>query len=319
MDPLVFEPFFRPQVWGGRRLERYLGRPLPGDEPVGEAWVLSAHALHDSRVAEGPLQGAPLSDLWSSRADEIAGRAEAACSPFPLLLKFLDCRDLLSIQVHPRGEKTEAWVVIEADPAARIYAGLLPGTTRGELERRLDDGTLAECLHSFAPERGQCIFLPAGTVHAVGGGVLMAEVQQSSDATFRLFDWNRLGRDGRPRELHRQEALAAIDWTAGPVSPAQGSPVPGLPLEQHGQRLVACPYFSIDRFRPPAQFDLPYPRQLSIWMVLDGSAILIGEATGYRRRFASGATVLVPASAGRLRWERSAEQEAATLLGVVIP
>ena len=330
MDPLVFDPYFRPQIWGGRRLERYLGKPLPAEGTFGEAWVLSAQSLHVSRVAEGPLQGVPLTELWASYADELVGRLHAAPPQFPLLLKFLDCRELLSIQVHPDdriagqlcpGElgKTEAWVVIEAEPDARIYAGLRRGTTQSDLERHLDAGTLAECLHSFVPEKGQCILLRAGTVHAAGGGVLMAEVQQSSDATFRLFDWNRPGPEGKPRALHRQEALASIDWSAGPVRPVAGSPISGLPGGNRGERLVACPYFWIDRFRLAAPLDLPYPERLSIWMVLEGAAELSSAASGYRRRFSAGETVLAPASTGSLHWAPTAEHGAATLLGVLAP
>ena len=214
MDPLVFEPYFRPQIWGGRRLERYLGRPLPGDGTFGEAWVLSTQALHVSRVAEGPYQGVLFTDLWKEQANALTGQARPA-SQFPLLLKYLDCPGPLSIQVHPNNEiadrlrpgelgKTEAWVVLNADPAARVYAGLRPGVTQDRLEECLADGSLADCLHSFVPRKGDCVFFNAGTVHAVGGGVLMAEVQQTSDATFRLFDWNRLGTDGKPRTCTRR-------------------------------------------------------------------------------------------------------------------
>jgi mannose-6-phosphate isomerase len=347
MDPIVFEPYFRPQVWGGRRLEQYLGRPLPAAGAFGEAWVLSAQSLHVSRVAEGPLQGLPLTELWATRQNDLTGRPDTICGtgvsparaaataapqhrPFPLLLKYLDCQDLLSIQVHPTDEiarelrpgelgKTEAWVVLDADPSARIYAGLRSGVTRADVQRGLADGSLAQCLHAITPQKGQCIFLRAGTVHAVGGGVLIAEVQQSSDATFRLFDWNRPGADGKPRTLHTEEALRSIDWTAGPVSPAVGLPIPGLAQGGDGQRLVECRYFSIDRYHVSAPRELPYPGQLSLWMVLQGGVELDGRATGYRRRFSRGETVLVPAAARELRWQPVPGQEAAILLGVLIP
>jgi mannose-6-phosphate isomerase len=329
MDPIVFEPYFRPQVWGGRRLEQYLGRPLPTAAAFGEAWVLSAQALHVSRVADGPLRGTPLTELWATRHDELTGRPGPEQRPFPLLLKYLDCQELLSIQVHPTDElaqelrpgelgKTEAWVVLEADPTARIYAGLRAGVTPADVQRGLADGSLAQCMHSLVPQKGQCIFLRAGTVHAVGGGVLIAEVQQSSDATFRLFDWNRVGADGKPRTLHTEEALRSIDWSAGPVSPAQGSPIPGLAQAAGGERLVECRYFSIDRYRVSAPLELPCPGQLSLWMVLEGSVELVGPERGYRRRFGRGETVLVPATAGQLSWQSGPGHEAATLLGVLI-
>lgn len=329
MQPLVFEPFFRPQVWGGRRLEAYLGRAFQGDGPIGEAWMLSAQTLHVSRVAEGPHAGTLLTDLWAEHCEEFAGppgRLSVAGRPFPLLFKYLDCQELLSIQVHPddatarrigAGDsgKTEAWIVLDAEPAAQIYAGLLPGTTRADVERHLEQGTLVECLNRLHPRRGDCIFIPAGTVHAVGGGVLMAEVQQSSDATFRLFDWNRLGQDGRPRELHIEQSLAAIDWAAPRAEPQGGKPISGLPVGVEGTRLIDCPFFTIDRFTLTtlaAWSSNPVP---SVWMVIEGEAEL-SAGGGYRRVFRRGETVLVPRSAGATAWRRLASQESVTLLAV---
>ena len=314
-------------VWGGQRLGALLGRPLPGEGHFGEAWMLSAQPLHVSRVAEGPWKGSLLTDLWSSHAAEIAGQPQAAAGPFPLLIKFLDCRQLLSIQVHPNDQiarrlgagemgKTEAWIVLDAEPDGRIYAGLRQGTTREDLQRQLDAGTLAQSLQAISPNKGDCVFLPAGIVHAVGGGVLLAEVQQTSDATFRLFDWNRLGADGKPRTLHRDEALQSIDWSAGPVHPAVGSPLPGLAPGNRGQRLVACPYFTLDRFTLAAPSDLPSGR-LSIWIVIEGQVELRGQESGYRRLFHRGETVLVPAASGACRWTPT--EGSATLLGVLVP
>lgn len=329
MDPLLFEPFFRPQIWGGRRLETYLGAQLPGPGAFGEAWMLSAQSLHVSRVSEGPLKGESLAAIWSTRRAELTGLPGPAELPFPLLIKVLDCQELLSIQVHPNDEiaarfrpgelgKTEAWVILHAEPGSKIYAGLKPGVTKEELARKLDDGSLAECLHAIAPKKGECVFLPAGVVHAVGGGVLMAEVQQSSDATFRLFDWNRLGPDGKPRELHRTEALASIDWSAGPVQPTAGKPWAGLVAGNQAERLVDCRYFAIDRFELGAEQPVPGAGELSIWIVLEGSATLSGESNEFRRTMRPGETVLVPATAGPLRWTPCDGQKA-VILGVPVP
>src|SRR5207248_4186771 len=168
--------------------------------------------------------------LLETERAELLGPAAAACPTFPWLVKFLDCNDWLSVQVHPpeeavkrlwpgEGSKTEAWFVLDTAPGSRIYAGLLPGTDAARLRAALKTGTVAECLHQFTPRPGDCVFLPAGTVHAVGGGVLMAEVQQTSDATFRLFDWDRRDAQGKSRTLHVEEALACIDWSRGPVTP----------------------------------------------------------------------------------------------------
>jgi mannose-6-phosphate isomerase len=296
--------------------------------------MLSAQSLHVSQVAEGPLRGSRLSDLWSDRAAEIAGQPHAPAAPFPLLVKFLDCRQLLSIQVHPNDQiarqlgagelgKSEAWVVLDAEPGARIFAGLRQGVTRDQVQRQLEAGTLAESLHELPPNKGDCLFLPAGVVHAVGGGVLLAEVQQSSDATFRLFDWNRLGADGKPRTLHRSEALQSIDWTAGPVSPAVGSPLAGLGSGNRGQRLVACPHFTLDRFTLTSPWDLTrapcaaWSGRFSIWIVIEGRAELRRKESGYRRHFRRGETVLVPAASGACWWTPS--EVSATLLGVSVP
>jgi mannose-6-phosphate isomerase len=321
MDPLVFEPYLRPQVWGGRRLGDQLGKALPGGGTYGEAWELSGHPHHVSRVAEGPFKGIGLNDLCSKHGREIFGKARSG--PFPLLIKLLDCHDWLSIQVHPTdaiaeqlrpGElgKTEAWIVLGVQPEGKIYAGLKPGVNRAVLTKHLEAGTTDQCLHAFTPKPGDCIFLPAGTVHAVGGGIVMAEVQQTSDATFRLFDWNRLGTDGKPRALHLEESLASIDWQAGPVHPVVGKPLTDLPAGITGEHLVNCPFFQLTRYRLAQNATLPAGAGISIWMVLAGDAELSQASGPYRRRFRQGETVLIPTSAGVCRWA-SRDGEAALL------
>jgi len=311
MDPLVFEPYLRPQVWGGRRLETCLGKCLPAAGRFGESWEISAHRHHPSRVVEGPWKGHTLDSLWANQRAELCGDTRSPAEPFPLLLKFLDCDQLLSVQVHPDdataarllpGElgKTEAWVVLDVGPQGTVYAGLRPGTTAADLERHLDAGTVDQCLHAFRPQVGDCIFLAAGTVHAVGGGVLMAEIQQSSDATFRLFDWNRLGDDGQPRTLHRQQSFASINWSAGPVAPVTPAACSGLPPGVRGEKLVACPQFNLDRFVLGAAMDVPYGRRWSLWSVVSGQAVLAGPA--WQRRFSTGQSVLIPATAEGLCW-----------------
>jgi mannose-6-phosphate isomerase len=311
VDPLVFEPFYRPQIWGGRRLETQLGKPLPSGQSIGEAWEISAHPMHVSRVAEGPLAGLPLTDLWAKHGRELTGTT--LTGEFPLLIKYLDCQELLSIQVHPNDQianeiqpgslgKTEAWAVIHAEPQGQIYSGLRPGVTPQDVERGLADGTLADCLHAVTPRAGDVVFLAAGTVHAVGGGVLIAEVQQSSDLTFRLFDWNRVGPDGKPRQLHRREALMSIDWSRGPVDPVTPQTLGGLPAGVRGEKLAACEYFAMERFEVGGPFTLPYARQLSIWMILAGAVRLADDAGGYARTFRQGETVMIPATAPSLAW-----------------
>ncbi len=329
MEPLVFEPYLRPMIWGGRQLEHRLGKKLPTEGNFGESWELSAHPHHASRVAEGPLQGATLTELLEQHRAGVAGSEIPADAKFPWLIKFLDCRDLLSVQVHPddsaahellgdESGKTEAWVVLGAEPGARIYAGLKPGTTRAHLEQHLDAGTVVECLHGFAPRAGDCVFLPAGTVHAVGGGVLLAEVQQSSDATFRLFDWNRLGPDGKPRAMHREEALRSIVWPAVPVGPISPTPLPISSPGVAGETLVLCPYFRVDRYRMTGELAVPFAGQMSVWMLIEGEAELRAADGGYRRHFRLGQTVLLPASSGPLTWKAS-DGQPAIALAITLP
>ncbi|CAN5567364.1 class I mannose-6-phosphate isomerase [soil metagenome] len=326
MEPLVFEPYLRPQVWGGRRLGDHFSKSLPETGTFGEAWELSGHGHHVSKVAEGSLKGTTLTDLCSKHGSELYGKNHAG--PFPLLIKLLDCHDWLSIQVHPTdaiaeqlrpGElgKTEAWIVLSVQPEGKIFAGLKPGVDRAVLEKHLEAGTTDQCLHAFTPKPGDCIFLPAGTVHAVGGGIVMAEVQQTSDATFRLFDWNRVGTDGKPRALHLDESLASINWQAGPVHPVQGKPLANLPVGATGEHLVRCDFFDLTRYRLASQANLPVAKMLSIWMVLDGSAELVQPGGSYRRTFRAGETVLIPASARACQW--SAREGEAMLLDVKVP
>lgn len=327
MGPLVFTPYFRPQIWGGRRLQELLGKPLPPQGTFGESWEVSAHPLHVSRVAEGAFQGMLLTELCAKHPRELFGEQVPPGFRFPLLIKILDCRDWLSVQVHPDdvaarrllGQecgKTEAWVILEVGPGGLVYAGFLPGTTCADVERHLREGTIDHCLCSFVPRPGDCLFLPAGTPHSVGGGVVLAEVQQSSDANFRLFDWNRLGQNGRPRPLHVREALVALDWSGGPVQPVRGTSIGGLPAGVSGEHLVRCPFFHLSRFHLERPFPVPYAGRLSVWMVLEGAATLHSPVPAPGRLFHQGDSVLVPASAEGPSWEPAGQSGDATLLAI---
>jgi len=292
-------------VWGGRRLATKLGKQLPDDQPYGESWEISDHPLHRSVVASGPLAGTTLRQLMETHRDELLGEA-ADLSTFPILVKFLDCSDWLSVQVHPdveavkklwpgEGSKTEAWFVIDAEPGSRIYAGLKPGVGERELRAALHAGTAAECLHSFEPKPGDSVFLPAGTVHAVGGGVLMAEVQETSDATFRLFDWNRRDAQGNARQLHIEEALASIDWDQGPAVPLH---VSGFPEDATPQLkpLVACPSFELEFVRGTKRIRRNYMGRPTLIVVLHGEGAFGDPNTG--PHLTRGQTRLLPASVG---------------------
>ncbi len=291
-------------VWGGRRLADLLGKTLPTSEPYGESWELSDHPLHHSVLATGPKAGQTLRSLMEQHADALLGRAPAEV--FPWLVKFLDADDWLSVQVHPdeqavrrllpgEGSKTEAWFILDAAPGSRIFAGLQPGTDEAKLRSALEAGTVTRCLHSFEPRPGDCVFLPAGTVHAVGGGVLMAEVQQTSDATFRLFDWNRRDSHGQSRPLHIEESLASIHWSRGPVSPVHAAGYAdvraGRPSTARRQTLVECRYFHLDYLQENRPFSVGGAGRLQVVIVLAGQGRWHG---GEELRL--GQTWLLPAS-----------------------
>ncbi|HVS38565.1 MAG TPA: type I phosphomannose isomerase catalytic subunit [Gemmataceae bacterium] len=295
--PIRFAPYLRPMVWGGRRLGEALGKPLPTTEAFGESWEISDHPSHQSRVADGAAAGRTLRDLMQHEPAALIG-APQPLSIFPWLVKFLDARDWLSVQVHPddaavrrlwpgEGGKTEAWFVLDAAPTGKVYAGLRLGVDESGLREALRQGSVADCLHSFRPRRGDCLFLPAGTVHAVGGGVLMAEVQQTSDATFRLFDWNRRDAEGRSRTLHIEEAMACINWDAGPVHPvrAEGYSEGG---ESVRQRLVSCAYFTLDYVREAREFPVG-GSGMQVLIVVQGRGRLA------HRLVRTGDTLLLPA------------------------
>ncbi|MCI0464828.1 MAG: class I mannose-6-phosphate isomerase [Gemmataceae bacterium] len=296
--PLRFHPFLRPLVWGGRRLAEVLNKPLPNGSPYGESWEVSDHPLHRSVVAVGPHMGRSLRSLMEHHRRALLG--EARHETFPWLVKFLDAQDWLSVQVHPdeeavrrlwpgEGPKTEAWFVIEARPGSRIYAGLLPGVGKEDLRRAIAAGAVAECLHHFEPRAGDCLFLPAGTVHAVGGGVLLAEVQQTSDATFRLYDWGRLDALGQARPLHVEEGLASIHWDQGPVHPVH-------PLATQGgaQPLVRCPYFHLDYRAGSEPFPCGGTGTLQALIVVGGRGAM--ELAGWDEQLTAGQAWVFPAA-----------------------
>ncbi|MFA7343493.1 MAG: type I phosphomannose isomerase catalytic subunit [Terrimicrobiaceae bacterium] len=222
-EPIVFEPIPMERVWGGRRLESLLGKAIPHGALVGELWEIVDREDAQSTVHSGPFRGKTLHELWDRHRVEVFGGAYARhpSARFPLLVKLLDARERLSVQVHPPlhlagalgGEpKTEVWYFLDALPGARIYAGLKRGVTRGEFETLLRAGEVERALHGIPVTTGESIFIPSGRLHAIGEGNVIVEVQQNSDTTYRVFDWNRMGLDGKPRALHIEESLASIDF-----------------------------------------------------------------------------------------------------------
>ena len=221
LHPLLFQPVFMERVWGGRNLERLYQKPLPAGKVIGESWEISDRPEAVSVVANGPLAGKTLRWLMEEHRRDVLGAAAETSGRFPLLVKILDAQETLSVQVHPPekiaaelgGEpKTEMWFITDATPEATLYVGLKQGVTRAQFEQKIADGTVAECLPRLPVKTGDAMFLPSGRLHAIGAGNVLFEIQQNSDTTYRVFDWNRTGLDGQPRALHVAPSLASIDF-----------------------------------------------------------------------------------------------------------
>jgi mannose-6-phosphate isomerase len=258
--PLTFQPIFKDRVWGGRRLEQLYGKALPPGVPIGESWEITDRPEGVSVITNGPLAGRDLRWLMENHAKELLGDSRPCAGRFPLLVKILDAQEKLSLQVHPpahkaaelRGEpKTEMWYVADATPDADLFVGLRRGATREEFERRIQDGSVAECFHRIPVKRGDSMFLPSGRVHALGAGNVIFEIQQNSDTTYRVFDWNRVGLDGKPRELHIPQALASIDFAdfEPALAPAEWSTVGS----SETRRLADCEFFSVGLVKLPGK------------------------------------------------------------------
>lgn len=274
--PLVFEPLYRSYLWGGRRLASKLGKNLPAEGIWAESWEIVDHPQGQSVVKNGPWQGWTLGRLLSEHREAILGQESLVClegsegrrhvSRFPLLLKYLDCQNVLSVQVHPDDAyglqmaspdlgKTEAWYIIDAEPGSVLYAGLKPSVSRKDLADAIEAGKTEECLNAIYPQAGDCIFIPAGTVHALGAGLLVAEIQQASDCTFRLYDWNRVDAVGKSRPLHIDQALEVIDFEQAPIERVSARHVP----HRNTQELVDCDKFRLVRFDRPSRYALDLP------------------------------------------------------------
>lgn len=258
------------RVWGGRTLEEVYNRELPDDQPYGEAWEVSDRSGEQSVVTDGSLAGATLHDLWTQQREEIFGSGLEG-ERFPLLIKILDARDDLSIQVHPPADiapdlggepKTEMWYIADAAPGAKLYIGLKNGVTSEQFEEAIAKGTVDQVVHAVEPKAGQSIFIPSGRLHAIGAGLLIYEIQQNSDTTYRVFDWNRVGLDGSPRDLHVSESMQCIDFS---------DYEPGMD-EPEGNTIASCEYFVVDQLEIPEGGSLgnPDPDRFSIVSVVDG-------------------------------------------------
>jgi mannose-6-phosphate isomerase len=307
--PLRFGPIYQSRLWGGRQLQDLLSVPLPDEGPIGEAWVLSDRLEHASRVVDGPLAGWTLQDVLHAAPAELLGDGAPDFARFPLLLKFLDAHETLSVQVHPSDEqaehlrddgaeiehgKTEAWVVLAAGEHSRVYAGLQPGTHVEDLGT-LTSATVPEHLASFVPKPGDAVFLPAGTVHCLGGDTVVFEVQQNSDVTFRLFDWDRVDpATGNPRALQVDEALACVDMTEGVVLPVVPIVESVEPVRR--ERLFSCEQFGVWRLAGGSPFSVGAHGKARVVVSIDGQAELDHDGDSYT--LSRGDVLVLPAVVG---------------------
>ncbi|MEO6152332.1 MAG: type I phosphomannose isomerase catalytic subunit [Croceibacterium sp.] len=321
--PLRFDPICQYRLWGGRRLGEWLDVPLPGDGPVGEAWLLSDRDNNPSRVSEGPFKGQTLAQLIACSPRSVLGRLAPRFERFPLLLKYLDVSAMLSVQVHPSdahlallplGEtgKTEGWVVLEAQPDSRIYAGLKADVTPAQL-RTLSQANVDAALPSFAPLPGQSILVEAGDVHSLGNGVVVLEVQQNSDVTFRLYDWDHIDpKTGKTRSLQIESALACVDLTQGIITPVP--PLVEAPGPLRRERLIDCKYFRLWRISGEAPFKIDPQDSPVVLVCVAGSGNV--EHAGVDVPMHKGAVLLLPAATGVCQFRPDGET---TLLKIVVP
>jgi len=301
--PITFQPIFKDRIWGGHELSRLYGKAIPAGAPTGEAWEISDRPGDANVIANGPLAGQTLRWLMENHAAEVLGSARpAAAGRFPLLCKILDAREKLSLQVHPpahraaelQGEpKTEMWYIADATPGASLYVGLKHGVTRAEFETKINDGSVADCFHRIPVKAGDTMFLPSGRVHAIGDGLVIFEIQQNSDTTYRVFDWNRVGLDGRPREVHVAQSLASIDFND--FEPALVS-TPFVTAGGVSKRsLVHNPLFNVELWKLTAGSQGALAsRKLQILAVTAGAATV--QSGDVSVTLTAGQFVLIPAS-----------------------
>lgn len=301
LPPLVFVPILKQIRWGGRRLGTLLRKPIGDASDYAESWEIADHADGQSVVSCGRLAGTTLRSLLDQFPAELMG-SRFQSAQFPLLIKLLDANDWLSLQVHPNDEqarrynvtengKTEAWIILESSPDSRICAGLKEDVDRETLEQALRSNSVESCLNQISVAKGDCVFVPAGTVHAIGPEIVLAEVQQQSNLTFRLFDWGRTDASGKPRPIHLTESLDCIDFQRGPVFPV----VPRILSDRPHltEELVSCEHFVIRRHQFSEDCTIRTEDAFRILMVLAGEATLANSCGTVQAE--AGTTVLIPA------------------------
>ena len=301
MELMSFTPLYMERVWGGRGLELKLGRKLPEGKVIGESWELVDREGEQSVVAEGTHKGKTIRELLEGGAADILGPGREGSRPFPILIKWLDCQDRLSLQVHPPaaiapilgGEpKTENWYIADCDEDASLIVGLKQGVTREQFTKALKDNKVAACVHRFPVKPGDSILVESGRMHAIDAGNLILEIQQNSDTTYRVYDWGRVGLDGAPRQLHLEESLQSIDFDD--YEPETLKIVPGA------QTLADCKEFRIRRFelKPGDEaLELPAGESARLIHILSGaltdltSGLRLTKGNNYLQAYVTGASL----------------------------
>ena len=302
--PLLFRPILKKVIWGGHRLQPFKGLGSTADA-IGESWEVSAVAGSESIIANGAFIGQSLPTLIEKYPTEVLGErvCEKHGAKLPLLMKFIDAERDLSIQVHPNDEmarrvhgkygKSEMWYVIDAKPGSFLYAGFKQSITPYEYQKRVEDGTIVDVLARHEVHSGDVFYLPAGRVHAICGGILLAEVQQSSDITYRIFDYNRIGQDGKPRELHTELAAQALNYEVQDEYRTQYENE-----QDRANKILKCPYFSVR----VTDVTTPFHRNLIkydsfiITSCIQGSCRIVSRINGSEINIHGGQTTLIPAA-----------------------
>jgi mannose-6-phosphate isomerase len=302
--PFLFQPNLHPVVWGGHQLRPYKGLE-PNEEPIGESWEVSAVPSSTSIISNGSFQGRDLTSVIAEFPEEILGHAvnEKYHGQLPLLVKFIDAERDLSIQVHPNDEmawrehkkmgKSEMWFIIKAAPGSHLYAGFKQQITSDEYFRRIADGTITEVLADHTVKTGDVFYLPAGRVHAICGGIMLAEVQQSSDVTYRIYDYNRPGMDGKPRELHTDLAAQALDYHV-----EQNYRTEYVETDNRAIQIIDSPYFDVRvmEIQTPFHRNLLKYDSFVISMCIEGDCKLVMRTNGSEILLKAGHTTLIPAA-----------------------
>lgn len=311
--PLQFKPLFKDRIWGGQQLREVFDKDLPEDRKIGESWELADLPEDKSEIVNGPLAGRTIDTVIAEYGTAITGNASYK-PPFPLLIKILDAQDVLSVQVHPdaqtcrrtgKGEpKTECWYIIDAKPGAVIYKGLKPGTTKEQFAQAIENGTCENYLVKVPVRVGECHFLPSGTCHAIGAGLLIAEIQQPSDTTYRVFDWNRVDpATGQGRQLHVADALESIHF-----DPSGDN----LSVKRTG-RLVDADEFKVDKGHQMPGCEVLLMGQMKVLTILSGRGRIIAEQME-AVDFVKGNTLLIPAAfEGVMQFDESCEYLVSTV------